>query len=149
MIYKWKAGAQIRADANIAGAMCARLADEGRLTARALLDENRPASAPLHDAFEWDDTAAAELYREGQARQIIRCLCVVHEQAEPTRAFFNIERTAPNYNKIETILQSEDDAEKLRRTVLGELNAIRKKYQTINAFAEIWAAIDHAIEESA
>lgn len=48
---------------------------------------------PMHGFFEWDDTAAAERYREWQARSLILKVYVVpsdQPDSEPVRAFVNI-----------------------------------------------------------
>ena len=44
----------------------------GRITAHAVLDAARPASSPIHDCFDWDDSEAAEKWRLEQARELIR-----------------------------------------------------------------------------
>lgn len=143
MNYQWKCGARIRADANVAGAMCDALAAEGRLTAKNLLDANRAEDAPLHDAFEWNDSVAAEAYREDQARHIIACIVTVPaETKQPTRAFFTVARDESEYKPLETILKSADDSARLLQTIRRELNAIRTKYSTVAEFAGVWRAID-------
>lgn len=141
--YQWKRGAYITASAEKAGEMCEKLASEGRLTAENLLDENRPVNAPLHGAFEWNDTIAAEEYRKDQARHIISCLCIVTERKdEQIRAFYNLERSEPVYKHISVILQSPDDTEALFRMALGELAAFQKKYAAVKKLAPVMQAIE-------
>lgn len=142
MVYAWKSGAQIKADPVIAGKMCEKLEASGSLTAKALLDANRPADAPLHGCFEWDDGVAAEAYREGQARHIINCLVVQTEGKEPVRAFFNIVRTESTYQHIETILKSEDDTARLLKTALNELLVFQKKYGQLKELAPVFEAVE-------
>lgn len=146
MVYSFKTGAHIRADAQAAGEMCERLAEEGRLTAKNLVEENRPENAPLHGAFEWDNDEAAERWREHQARHIIGCLIVKAEKKEPVRAFFTIERSDPNYNHIESILESRDATESLLRTALAELEAFKRKYSVLTELAAVFQAIDNIKE---
>ena len=74
MTYKWKPSSRIGINAETAGAVMDSLEQRGALTAKNLLDESRPAEAPLHNEFEWDDIKAAEEYRLQQARHIINCL---------------------------------------------------------------------------
>jgi hypothetical protein len=48
----------------------------------------RRKGSPLHDRFEWDDTVAAQRYREQQAAQLIRAwyaVRIVSTQQEPVR----------------------------------------------------------------
>lgn len=53
-----------------------RTANDGILKAEAVVEAARPKSSPLHDLFEWDDSAAAELYRVAQARRYIQVVMV-------------------------------------------------------------------------
>lgn len=142
MVYQFKKGSQIKANAQIAGEMCERLSEQGNLTAKALLDANRPEDAPLHNEFEWRDGVAAEKYREAQARHIINCLIVEAEDNEPVRAFFNIVRTEAEYHHVEAIFKSLDDTEKLLQTALNELKAFQSKYKRLQQLAPVFDAME-------
>lgn len=142
MVYAFKSGSHIKANPQIAGEMCERLAAEGRLTAAELVEENRPEDAPLHAAFEWDNDAAADKWREHQGRHIIASLTVKADRKEPVRAFFSVVRSDPTYTHIESILQSQDMTDLLLKTALAELTAFEKKYAALTALAGVFAAID-------
>lgn len=45
-------------------------------TASDIVEAAKPAESPLHRYFEWDDSKAAELYREDQARNLFRSIAV-------------------------------------------------------------------------
>jgi hypothetical protein len=47
------------------------LATDGTLSPDAVLKDARNPKSPLHDEFEWDDSAAAHQYRVDQARALI------------------------------------------------------------------------------
>lgn len=51
----------------------------GSITPRRLVDESRPVKAPLHKAFTWDDTKAADEFRLVQARSLIRAVRVIDD----------------------------------------------------------------------
>lgn len=142
MVYQWKKASYIKADANVAGQMCEQLEQTVGLTAKSLLDANRPKEAPLHGEFEWDDSKAAEQYREQQARHIINCLCVKPERSdqEPVRAFFTISQ--PSYESISVILQSAEKHSSLLDLALKELNAFKAKYNTLTQLEPVFEAID-------
>lgn len=57
--------------------------DDGKLLAPEVLDAARPETSPLHSFFNWDDSAAAEQYRLGQAEGLIRryTVTIVRQQA--------------------------------------------------------------------
>ena len=142
MVYQWKNGSFIKSDANLAGRMCEQLEATGDLSAKALLDANRPEDAPLHNEFEWDDSVAAEQYRLSQARHIINCLVVSEEKQEPTRAFFNIQRSEGQYHSLDLIMRNEDTREALLETALRELSAFQHKYSQLKELANVFASID-------
>lgn len=149
MKYTFTPSSHIKADPQIAGEMCEELERTGGLTAKRLVDANRAADAPLHNCFEWNNRKAAELYREEQARHIIRCIVIVPEETnEPVRKFFNIEYKEPEYKSIEAILKSEDDTEKLFRRCLAELNSVRRKYASVQKAYAVFAAIDQLTIEA-
>src|SRR5262245_40933442 len=48
----------------------------GRLTPRMVVEAAKAKAHPLHDEFEWDDSVAAQKYREDQARELIRYVTI-------------------------------------------------------------------------
>ena len=92
-IYEYKIGMKLPVSAQVAGEVCEELEQRNGLTPHNLVEVSRPKDAPTHDLFEWDDTVAAEKYREVQARQVIRLIVKVPEKSksgEPTRAFVSL-----------------------------------------------------------
>ena len=149
MVYEWKEGTRFKVDAQVAGEMCEKLEKEGRLTAKNLLDANRPEDAPLHDEFCWDDEQAAELYREEQARKIIRCIVVKRENVkEPVRQFINVDIGERKYYSVDVLLKKESTRNIMLRSALSELSAFQRKYQGFRELASVFVAIDQLnIEE--
>lgn len=142
MVFEWKPGSRFKVDANTAGAVCEQLEAAGNLTAKSLLDVSRPESAPLHSEFEWNDTVAAERYREDQARNIIRHLVVrLDERPDtPVRGFFRIEQREPRYTNVNAILTQCDLRAELLRQALEEMAAFQRKYGTLAELAGIFEA---------
>lgn len=151
MVYKWKETVHPNVPADVAGEVCSRLAEKGMLTAKNLVNESRPEDAPLHKCFEWDDSVAAELYREDQGRCIIRHLVVERDEPEeqekemPVRAFFQIAGPSSSYEPIHTIVKNEDKYSELLKIALGELKAFSRKYNNIKEFKKLYAEIDNII----
>ena len=143
MVYEWKPGSRYKTDANTAGAVCEQLEAAGNLSAKSLLDVSRPADAPLHSEFEWDDSIAAEKFREDQARCMIRHL-VVRLDSQPqelVRSFFKIEarEEAPeSYTRIETVLKKPDMRAELLKQALAELETFQRKYSTLSELASVF-----------
>lgn len=137
MTYQWKSASYIKADAQQAGQVCEQLERSGGLTAKRLLDASRPVDAPLHGEFEWNDTEAAEKYRESQARHIISCLTVVAEEQPVTRAFLNIRAAGSSYESVQAIVQQEDKYAALLAQCKKDLQAFLQKYNQIRELAPI------------
>jgi hypothetical protein len=106
----------VKAD-DIGAALTQIYEKQGTLTTKGLVDESRPEHAVLHPAFEWDDSKAGELYRETQARHIIKCVEVVKTDVvgEETRtpAFVHIQSQTPGerdgtYEPISVVVQHPD-----------------------------------------
>lgn len=140
MVFEWKPGSRVKADAQIAGEMCDRMEKRGMLTAKNLVAENRPEDAPLHGCFEWVDSVAAENWREHQARHIINSIVVRTEKKEPVRVFFKIESEGSRYDSIETII-SNGKSESLLQQALNELENVRRKYNSIAALNKVWEEV--------
>lgn len=147
MVFQWKQGSHIKADAQQAGILCSRLEAEGRLTAKALLDESRDEDSPLHGEFEWNDGIAAEKYRENQARHIINCLVTAHESTAPTRSFFNVEYKTAEYRSVTAIMQDADGRDRLLSLALRELDAFKRKFNSLSELAAVFAAIEEIQEK--
>ena len=154
MKYIWRNGARIGVDANVAGVVLTAMAEEnGMLTPQSLVDESRPVEAPLHPAFEWEDPRAAELYREHQARHIIRSIMIVRaddeEKSEPIHVFINVVRDEQESAYVTIQAAMSDDVLRLQvlERALGELKAFQKKYRQIKELAKVFEAINSVILE--
>lgn len=151
MIYKWKTGYHSKIPAKVAGEIMNQLSEEGRLTAKDLVDVSRPEDAPLHKAFEWNDTEAAERWREQQGRNLINSIVIQvegQEHIQPVRAFFIVDQGTSHYEPVTAIMRNEDMRNKLLTTAKRELAAFRAKYKTLEEFGALFAEIDRALEVS-
>ena len=148
MVYKWKTGYGHKVKADVAGKVCEELESNGGLTAKRLVEASKPKSAPLHNEFEWNNTKAAELYREQQGRNIINSIEIVVEEKPAVRAFFNINvNESRSYEHIDTIVQDEDKTQALLDMALAELEAFRNKYDSIREYiGVVMDDIDNVIE---
>jgi hypothetical protein len=145
MVYQWKTGSRHKVSAAVAAEVMDRLAEEDRLNAQELVEESRPEDAPLHREFEWDDSVAAEKYREEQAGALIRHLVVrieANDQEYPTRQYFMIQPEAKIYEPIQVILKDEDKTDLLLEQAKRELLAFKAKYACLKELAEVIKAID-------
>ncbi|MBO9380014.1 hypothetical protein GG804_24920 [Sphingomonas histidinilytica] len=151
MVYQWKDATHAIVDAQIAGEELERIRvrQNGRLDAKDVVDASRPADAPLHEAFEWDDETAAEAYRLDQARYLIRHIDVVVEKtaADPVavRAFVSVKRDEDrSYTSVQHAMSDVDLRAQVVAAALAELDAWRKRHAELVELARIFACIDQA-----
>ena len=144
MTYKWKINGIYPVDAKTAGEELARICDQNNgLCPEDIVDESRPETAPLHPCFEWDDPTAAELYRQHQARGIVRCITTTVEASDgpvETRAFVRAEQ--PAYQPIQAVIEAADELTALLQRAKDELFSIRRKYDTLEQLRPVFEAID-------
>ena len=143
MIYQWNSAARIKANAIEAGKVFEALESTVGLTPKTLLEASRPKEAVLHNEFEWDDSKAAESYREAQASYIIRSLCIVSDEfsAEPVRAVFIINKEVGYQNTV-AILSCKDDRENLLKQAKKELDVFIRKYNMLSELASVFDAVN-------
>lgn len=144
--YAWVKGYPGKVDAEIAGARLEQLHDTHgqQLTARIVLDDARPADAPLHPCFEWDDVRAAELWREREAQGLMRNIRVVVVSSDdtpepPRKVFVNVvEQRGDDTDRVYTTVTRAMSEPELRRQVLDtairDVAVLQRKY---DAFTEI------------
>ena len=147
--YAWLTGSRHKADPEVAGKVCEELERSGGLTAERLVEASRPKDAPLHCEFEWDDSRAAELYRQEQGRVLIRHLVEVKTgedgKKREERMIYHVESEGVYMNR-ETILRKPDALESLRKQALREMISFKVRYKTIKDLPPVREEMDTAIE---
>lgn len=114
------------------------------LTPELVVDEARPVDHPLHTRFEWDDTTAAEKYRQVQAAELIRSVKIVYRDApveRSVRGFVNVRpNTGPNrgvYMPTEEAVADDFTRKLLLAECKREWQAFKAKYEHLAEFADI------------
>lgn len=143
--YQWKSGSRIKGDAQKAGELFEKLSQtEQGLTARTLLDANKPKNAPLHNDYEWNDEIAAEEWRLHQSRHFLNSLTItmITEKNEQTlvRAVF-ITTEKSKYEPITAIIQDKSKYSELLETAKQELYAFQRKYANLKELKPVFNAI--------
>ena len=152
MVYQFKSGFRCSVPAPVVGERIATIeaANGGHLTASHLVDDARPEDAPLHPCFEWDDSEAAERYREDQARHLIRSVYVVPDgRAESAPVLHHVHVKLPDVGNcyVTTARAVSDDElrEQVEADALKAFHALRERYRHIQSLAPIFAAIDRLV----
>jgi hypothetical protein len=151
MIYQWKPEARVNLEAQVVGERLEhlRVAGGGMLTPEAVVDDARAADSPLHSAFEWDDTRAADEWRKEQARYLIRHVQVVIEEpkieAKIVRAFVNVvdDEQEQGYTSIEAAMSEPELRRQVVDRAMREVREWRKRYSDLKELAGVFEAVDH------
>jgi hypothetical protein len=149
MIYKWKQE-RFPVKAQAAGEELERIqATHNGISPQVVVDESKPKDAILHKCFEWNDTKAAEKYREQQARVLIANIVTVkfeeeQEEIKPVRAFINVvDCDEPaKYVSLKTALSDENYRKQMYDKALSELKSFQQKYSNLQELADLFKEIE-------
>ncbi len=123
-------------------------AEHGICSARMFVDAARPEDSPIHNAFEWDDSIAAERHRVEHGRRLIRTIkVVVNDKEHRAPAFLAVTRPEAGpgltHGYVSTqIALTGRDRESVLRDALAQLNALRRRFSALNELADVWEAVD-------
>lgn len=134
-----------KGDAQIVGERLDTIAarNGGRLQPRAVIEDARKRSSPLHVHFEWSDKAAADEYRVQQARELIRSVRIVApDDGPPHHAYHSILADEGRaYRALGEILTSRSLQISLMKQADRELDLFCKRYREL---AEVCKAVVRA-----
>ena len=134
---------------------------DGYVTPELVVEEAREESSPLHPAFEWDESVAAERWRMSQARNLMNHLVVVvrvdHTEKE-VKGLYNVrvvvdaesQETEPGYVTYDVAVQNKGYREQILRRALAEMQSWRERYQELRELTGVFRAIaraSRAVEE--
>jgi len=147
MIYKWKTSAHEGGDPQGVGEELYRIKEEcgGGLTPGGVVKAAKKKDSILNRYFEWSDSAAAQKYREGQARHLIANVCVLIEtpdETKVTRAFVSIKTEDSNiFVDAGTAMSDDQMREQVLMHALDEFQVLERKYRDLlelqNIFTEV------------
>lgn len=131
----------------------------GALSPPDIVEAAKAPEHPFHCKFDWDDTSAGARFRLIQASQLLRAWRGTVMRIDTERRMVRFEaqrrvqspmsgrgRAQASYLTVEEIMADPVKRDDMMRTVLRELLAYRNRYAKLNALAEVWFAIDTAIE---
>lgn len=120
----------------------------GILRPEDVVEAAEPESSPLHDAFEWDNTKAAQRYRLHQARCLIKVTVQTIEAGDEkrtVRAFVALRKDrkgGEGYRSQPDLLKTADGRKAILDTALWELRAFKAKYADLKELDKIFKEID-------
>ena len=153
VIYGWRAGTRFGGDAQKVGESIAKL-QQGQnepLQPSVIVEAARDKKSPLHPHFEWDDSVAAEAYRQDQARDLVRSLTIdiskSNLEKRPVRAFLNVETGGDRgYVSTVTAMSSRELRKQIIEKAWNELEAWRLRHAELTELGRIFSMIDQGLE---
>lgn len=145
--YKWKAGSRCCGDVQRVGDFLEdlRAKHNGMLTAEIVVKAAKAKRSPLHSYFEWDDSAAASMYRDEQARGLIRSVSIVWEASPDSvkviRAFVHIQGVGSAYTSTIEALSDSGMREYVLKQAYEELLVVQRKYADLEELSEVFQKI--------
>lgn len=140
---------------------------DGGISAQAVVSRARTPGTALHawdhiaHYFQWDDTAAAEGFREEQARQLIRAVRVTVETGDErlsTRGFLALAGNGQraSYRPVDTVTVNPDAHREVVTRFQNEMLRIDAAYRAYLSYAdfamqfrEVFDAVDHVMDRLA
>ena len=140
---EWKIKGLYKADAEAVYKEITALGDS--FSPADIVEAARNESSERHKCFEWDDSIAAEKYREHQARFVITQLVVRTETTDNTPVSVRVISSANvvnSYMPTKMLIRSEPEYADLLERAKRELRAFQQKYITVVELQDIFAMID-------
>lgn len=112
------------------------------LTPAILVEEARPADAPLHGRFEWDDTIAGEKFRQHQAAELIRSVKIVagrdKEGPKTIREWVSVTRPdrPRSYEPLAEVVENDFAIQMVLQEMERDIALLRRKYGHLKQYVE-------------
>lgn len=152
----WKAGAPTKGiDAAKAHAALEKIRkDNNGLTDDAIVESAKPKNHTLHKWFEWDDSKAATEHRRQQARELVRSVHVVYEEAPEVKTrLYEIQRKVQPRQEGRTVYSTADEVlrdpaarDALIATAIRQAMEFRRRFKGLHELDHVMQAIDKTIE---
>jgi len=154
MEIKWKKGARVKVDADIAYREFEKIrAKHGELNNKVVVEEVKKTRNPLHHEWEWDVKKAAQQSWENRASELLRWLIVIYKEdtkgTHPVRKY-SLEKRSPSphaYVPTEDILKDPDRRALLLQESLRKLMSWRMEYRHLNELTIIFRSHDELLSE--
>lgn len=110
----------------------------GQVDPRTVWRENESPDAPIHNRFEWDDGRASDLYRDEQARAIIRTVKIQVSPIESAPAFVNVVcETGTTYMPTRDVVEIPEIWEQVIADAVRDLRGIHKRLDSLLALEDM------------
>ena len=158
MEIKWKKGSMAKGNAEKCYVELEKLCErDGCLLPEAVVQKAKAKRSPLHNAFIWDDSIAAQQHRLTQARYLVRSIEVIYEEAPQVQSRMYrvvslpaVEDQKPRkaYQSVKEILADPIARDELLSQAIRDALAFRKAYHELSELAKIFQVMDEFVESA-
>lgn len=158
MIYQFREGSRFPVRPEVAGEALEAIGalNGGEVVPAAVVEAAEPDDSPIHRCFEWRNDRAAQLYREDQARALIRCLVRVEHvpgepEPRPVIAYVHVTNSEgdPCYMSSARVVSDEQLRAQAIADAMALLNGVRRRYDHLSELQGVFEAIDRAAQQEA
>ena len=156
-VYEWKIKGFYKADAQKAGEFIEKIErDHGAVHPAILVEASRSKKAATHKCFTWDDTEAAQKFREGQARSLLKNIKVKvvsesGDEEESKMAFYSVKRaegfTRDNKGRVYISAvkaqENEDYMDEILMDALKDMISFKRRYAEIKELSDVIESIEN------
>lgn len=157
MVYQFKPGSRLKGDAATVATHLEKIANKnaGDLRPEAVVEAARTKRSPLHEFFEWDDSAAAHEYRLTQARHLIRSIEVITvDDGDRVNAFHNVvvknddndEVRSRAYVTLQRAMTDDDLRQQVVDSLYAQAQSFVRQAKAFNRHAADFEPVVRAIE---
>lgn len=153
--YAWKPGVRMAVRADVAATAIEEIrARDGSVTPTAVVEDARDPDHPLHRCFVWDDSEAAERYRQQQARLLVNSIRVVvlkddRPQQQTAWISVDVRETGKGYLPASVVMSDDDYRSQALAEALSALQGWRRRYGHLKELADVFEAIDRKTGKAA
>lgn len=131
---------------------------DGAIKPAAVVKEAEPASSPLHPHFTWDDNQAAQLYREDEARNLIRSVRIIRAdvpaaEQECVRALVHVRAhdheqsfDGPAYISVARALSEKEYTDQMLSQAKAEIVSWERRYADLIRVTKSQALVASLLE---
>jgi len=127
---------------------------KGVLRPEDVVDCARDKKSPLHNKFEWDDSAAAQSYRIWQARQLISVsveYIKINNKDVPVRVFVSLTpdrlEKGGGYRCVNTVMTVDSMREQMLADAMVDMISFTEKYKILKELSKVFTEMKKVIKK--
>jgi len=147
--YSWAEGVRFKSDPAAVSKRIAKLAKAGPVTPDAFIEDAKNPKSPQHIDFQWDVNEAAMEHWRYTARNMIRSIRVITEEAPdaiPRRLYIHVsdEIGGAGYLSSELVMSRADLRQQALDQAFSLLEGVQRRFNELQELSGVFQAIEEA-----